>query len=650
MLDGDDRNDLRSALTTAPDSAPGSEPDSAPDSEPNRSAAFVVRARRLAAALDNRRWAVAAAVLVFSLALRLLFIAQTHDVPQIRTPTPGLDIQIGWEAARGLRGEAPTNPSFELMMLSAPFYPHLLAAQQSVLGEDMIRHRVFSAVVSSLRFVLLLFVMIRLGQSVWSAAAGVCMLAALPSLIYFDTVLLKAATDLSILTLLLFAAVSWERATSLPRTLARALLSAGLLGCALLSQLNTFLYVVPIVAFAATNRGWPRLQRAAFAATTVVALGAIAATFLLRDPDAAGTSARFIPRAGVDVRMGFQPTATGVYSPIPGIAPWLYGHAFESRMILEADTGERTSWKQADQHYRDLARSYVRDNPGAAARLVVKKASYAVNDYEIRGTDYLPYIETFAPVLGWSPISYGWLFILGAVGTLALVRQRRWRRLVLLGGIFGAVLAANCLAIVEWRFRLATVIPLAVLASVGIAHLVSAAIRLGDPSVRGPSLRRLALAAVVLLAAGWLTFRPILAEMHPRYMQMAADNHEISKRAEGAAAKLRGVDEQRRRFPDDPSLKEQRMRLLLQLWRQSEAFAILKELTASGEASEWAEMQYIRALLWISQYETARDYLATIRQRDPARLDRVVDQLDHLERKVVLGLGLAYGGPAPAGR
>ncbi len=70
----------------------------------------------------THRFHLAAASLIFLLALslRLGFIWQTHDIPEFRTPTPGLDIDVHWQAARELRRLDREVPNFALKMASAP--------------------------------------------------------------------------------------------------------------------------------------------------------------------------------------------------------------------------------------------------------------------------------------------------------------------------------------------------------------------------------------------------------------------------------------------------------------------------------------------------------------------------------------------------
>jgi len=593
------------------------------------------RAASVATALDNRRKTLAVAVFAVALALRLLFIFETHDLPQLRTPTPGLDIQVNWEAARALRGQTANEPSFELMMLSAPLYPYWLAANQAVIGESMLTHRIVSALFGSLRMALLFFIFLFLSKRAWAALTSSLLLVALPSLIYFDTVLIKAATDLTLLTLLLAALFAWERPASGAATVVRAIVCAGLLAGAFLSQLNTFLYVFPVVAFVAANRSWPRAKRALFALGTLAVVGGVFGAYQLRSPDQSGDDARFVPRAGVDLHIGFHPGATGVYSMVPGISPWPSGHAFEARMLAEVTTAKRMTWRDSDLHFRKKALSFVREHPGTAARLVLRKVGHFVNNYEVRGTDYLYYLDDYSRVLRWSPVCFGWLLILGAIGFFALVSERRWRPLVLLGGIAFCVLLANCLAIVEWRFRLPVTVLFAAVGAPGLVHVVRMIGSNRAQTARRRYYLRLGGLTLLVLIASWLAFRTTLQPQHARYVERAAENHNISKLAERKVGELADLERRLEANPEDAAVREERAKLLSELRRHSEAYAALRALTAAGQGGEWAQKQFMRYLLWLGRYEEASRYLEKQRRTRSAFYTAIRERSGWLEGSVI---------------
>ena len=167
------------------------------------------------------------------------------------------------------------------------------------------------------------------------------------------------------------------------------------------------------------------------------------------------------------------------------------------------------------------------------------KATYFVNDFEIKGEDYLPYVRA---LLARAPVVTGVLRLaLRAwhAGAHALLLQRRLELVALLGGLLLCVLAANVFGFVMSRFRLPAVIPLALLAAPGLVSLAE----LGRDGTQPRRLRAAALTIAVAVLAGWLAFRPALAHTDRGFLRRAEENRQLSITAEQAAARLRTADD-----------------------------------------------------------------------------------------------------------
>lgn len=549
----------------------------------------------MAVPVPSRRRVALAAIIVFLVgaALRLGFVWESLAEPSLRTPTPGLDAQVAWAAAGALKDGVPVRPNFELMMASAPAFPYWLAGIRLAVGDDMTLARVALTLLGAARLVLVLLVGLHVTGRLWAAVGAALLLAFLPSLIYFDGSLFKVGTDLTLLTLLVFVTLSLRGG---PRSSWwGGLVVGGLLALCFLSQLITLAYAAAVCAYAALA-GWPRASRWRFIAGVLGVVVVVAAGFLLRSRVTGEETRHFLPRAGVDLRIAFHEGATGYYRELPGVSPWPAGHAFEARMLAELETGRRMTWSEANAHHLKAALRFVREHPGRALVLVGTKASYFVNDFEIKGEDYLAYVQRYSRVLRWSPVSFGWLFVLGTLGALALLRQRRFALVALLGGLLLCVLAANVLGFVMSRFRLPAVIPLALLAGAGLVSL--------GEVVRGTPPRRpraAVLTIAVALLAGWLAFRPALAHTHAGFVRRAEDNRQLSIAAERAAARLGTVSDERAR-----------VRLLEQMGRRTEAFAALQRLAGPHIADPSVNRAYLRYLLWLSRYDEAAGYLERV--------------------------------------
>ena len=527
-------------------------------------------------------------------ALRLAVVWESLAEPSLRTPTPGLDAQVGWAAAGALKDGVPVQPNFELMMASAPVFPYWLAGIRLAVGDDMTLARAVLALVGAARLALVVLIGLQLTGRLWAAAGAALLLALLPSLIYFDGSVFKAGTDLTLLTLLVFATVRLRG--SARSSWCGGLRVGVLLALCFLSQLLTLGYVAAVCAYAALAP-WPRASRWRFVVGVVGVVAVVCAGFLLRSRLAGGETPHYLPRTGVDLRIAFHERATGYYTELPGVSPWPAGHAFEARMLAELESGRRMTWSEADAHHTRTALRFVGENPARALILAWRKASYFVNDFEIKGEDYLPYVQRFSRVLRWSPVSFGWLFVLGMLGAHALLLQRRFELVALLGGLLLCVLAANVFGFVMSRFRLPAVLPLALLAAPGLVSLAE----LGRDGAQPRSLRAAALTMAVAALAGWLAFRPVLAHTHGGFLRRAEENRQLSIAAEQAAARLWTADDDRARVP-----------LLEQMGRRTEAFAVLQRLAGHHVADETVNRAYLRYLLWLSRYDEAAHHLERV--------------------------------------
>ena len=110
-----------------------------------------------------RPWPLAVLLCLLALTIRIGFVFEGESVASIRAPTPGLDADVYFNAARELRLGGPGDPNLELMTCSAPLHAYWLAGWQMLVGESMFAHRVVTAVLASLRYMLLFFIALRVG-------------------------------------------------------------------------------------------------------------------------------------------------------------------------------------------------------------------------------------------------------------------------------------------------------------------------------------------------------------------------------------------------------------------------------------------------------------------------------------------------------
>lgn len=582
---------------------------------------------------------------------RLAFALEGEDIAVIRAPTPGLDVDVNWNAARELRRAPEGAPNFELLICSAPLHPYWLAALQGLFGESMLACRIAVAVISSLRYVLLFLVCLRLSRRPWAAAAATALLALLPALIHLDSILLKGATDLSLLALLLFVLTGPEPSNSGMR-ITRGLAVGVILSLSFLNQLNTVFYLPAFLVWvlSRTELGWK--QRLALC---LPALGVFALTFAAFRIH---SQTRSVPHTGVNLLLGFNPNADIAYRTLPDTPALPYSHAFLARLAAEVASRRPLTPAEADAFFTRRALSFVRRNPARALGLAGRRALAAVNDYEIKGEDQLDWLRRRSRVLNLSPLRYGIVFVLGVFGLAALAWSRRSSWLVLFAALLAAVIGAISLTMVFSRLRAPTTLLFGVLASAGLVFVVDLLrAGLGSPLARPPGglprTRAGALATLLLLGLGatWLTARPILEEEKPGFEAQSEKSHEHSLEREELERELRSLAADGTGGELGLEQQERRVQLLAQLQRHSETFREAEAIVVRTPERAHANWLYLRYLMWLGRYGEARSLVAKLRGYSQEAFDAIgKETANRFEREAFLLFVLERPDLVPAGR
>ncbi len=583
------------------------------------------------------RWAPIV-VLAAGLALRLAFVAETKGLPHFRTPPPGLDVDLHWQAASYiLAGER--DGVFELMIPSAPLFPYLLALLRWLLGDSIALIRVVFAcgsVVCGLFLLAVVARMVRYGPAV----LGVALLWALnPTLIYFDTMLVKATVELLLLAAVLLLVIRSD-ARSPGGAYADTATAGVLLALLSLSQLSALLYGAAVALYLTLKHSDKR-HGILLGLVLVVPIALAQFAFARRSP----TSERltFWPQSGVHIRIGMHAQANGQYSRLPEIPNYPYGHTLVARMVAERTTGRRLTPARADRHYTQAALRFARAEPGVAAAILLKKVRLFLSHHEPMGNDYLYHVRTLSDVLK-LPALFALVLFLAIVGALA---QRRARlEILLLVALVGCVLVGNLISFVNWRYRLHAIVPLLVLAGLGfrgVALMFRAwrirRYRAGNATSSGGTwwfLLPLAPASLVLL----VSLIPAPARDRANQMRVARENEARALRSEDLQARLRSL-------PEDRSSLQERLALLHMLMRFTEARrAVEKQLTtaagtipASSLTAEntLALQRWLVYLLWANEYGRVAEVLGRIAQQSPREFELLLKRME-VEEPLVYGI------------
>jgi hypothetical protein len=577
---------------------------------------------------------ITAAIFLFIWAIRLFFIIESYDIPSLRTPTPGMDIDLYWQAA-GLivEGASTDNPNIELMFPSMPLYPYWLAFWQIILGRQMFIYRVVNAMVASISAVMLFGLWQKLVRNRIISFCCLLLWGLLPSLIYFDSIPNKSSLGILVIILLIYTLLDiyrWSHRYYYPL---KGLIIGVLVSVLFLLQGNTFLYSMVIfgqIVFFSDASKADKLK------TLIAAISIVVTAIAIYQYQTNPLKNRYpwaLPQKGIHFFIGFHKGANGTYHQVDHIRPWPYAHVFYSRMQAESDLKRRLTPRQADSYFLRKGLNFIRNHPKESLKLVLEKFYLFFNNYEIKGVDCLDYLKKRSITLAWAPFGLGILVMLSGPGVLWLVKQKEYALLFLFSGLLTAILVANILGFVTWRYRLHSTIPLSVLAAFGIQYLYLKTVELLRS--KQPLTRRIPtyICAILipLTICGWLTYRPVLTGYKEGYIKRAAANDFLSKRAQKRIQELERLDHL---TFTDVRLEKRKALILNELHRHTHSYRLLKNLVENQHYDYATINKYIVYLLWLGDYEQATDLLKKVKIKEPVLVAQLSMRLKGLEKKV----------------
>ncbi len=573
-------------------------------------------------------WLAGSAIFLIALAIRVVFIFQSETLVDFRTPTPGLDIGLHWEAARQIRADAPF-PCFELMMPSAPLHPYFVAACQVLLGENMVYHRLFRALLGALAILILFIIAWRITDSLAAASIMALLLAGLPSSIYFDSMILKTNVEILMLSLALFLLVRPGEVRGAWRWIALGLLLGGLLTALRFGQGGTILYGVFILIYLLRT---PTLHGKAARLAVILPLATLflgsQLLFKYREPLLGIPSDRFLPVGGVHMRIGFQSGAIGTYHVLKRFPALPLGHTFFARMAADARDGYPHTAAEADRSYIKEATDFIRQNPRETLSILGRKFEQFFNTFESAANHYLPHVISRVPIAQIPSPGWGGFVVLAFWGLVALCWRRQWLLLSLLGGLMTSVLFMNLLSFVTFRYRYPAIVPLALLAAFGLAFLGQQFLNILSLKQGWPvALRQALLITTVTLAVGWYAYRPVLTIAQRSMTETAERNLLLSKTGERAAAdiaKLDGLDVL------TPEQEDRRGMILHALGRYTDSFRQLETLACYKPDQLGATRQYLIFLMWAGKYNDLVRHLDGLAETNPKVYWQILRSFDSL--------------------
>lgn len=579
---------------------------------------------------ERAKTALTASILFLAaLVLRIGFIYDSQQLADFRTPTPGLDTCLHWEAAKQIRAGTP-DPVFELMLPSAPLHPYFVALCQSVLGENIARHRLLRAFMGCVSVLLIFFMALRITNLRWAAATAAALVATLHTWIYFDTMVIKAVVDLFLLTIALALTIL---SVDFQKRWQMILLGLGLgLLFSLLrfSQGGSLIYCIAVAAYLLMRRAHPVSQRILATAIMLTLVITSQLGFKHRDRLFGIPKTHFLPVGGVHIRIGWQDNAIGSYHILRRFPALPLGHTFFARMCAEALYGRPLTPEEADQSYINEARNFIRNNPGQILPILGRKLALFFNNFEVSDNHYLAHVAKRVPLLDLPSPGYGGLVLLAFWGLVALWRGGQRDLALLLGGLVLVTLLSNFAAFVSSRYRLHATVPMAVLAAPGLAYLAQTA--------RAHRLSRIATVTAITFGLGlcvyrthapwareWIAFRPVLPNASAMMVDTAERNLKQSERAEADLKTLADLNAA-------PELTTEQMfrrsSLLHGLGRYTDSFHQLQRIVELTPDIVAANRQYLTDLMWYGDYGRAVDFLRDLMKKDPLAFRKVEASFD----------------------
>jgi len=172
---------------------------------------------------------------------------------------------------------------------------------------------------------------------------------------------------------------------------------------------------------------------------------------------------------GLNFYIGNSDSATGFFHQIPGITPNIAGQEKDARVVAEQALGHPLTEGEASDYFFGLALSWIREHPGSAALLFVRKLGYVFNAQHIA----LPYSYPFYAYDAGTALRFyfvgPWLLIpLGLVGLIfAAPATGRTDYLVWLSFVPSYAISVAAFFVAE-RYRLPILIPLCIGAAAAI--------------------------------------------------------------------------------------------------------------------------------------------------------------------------------------
>jgi tetratricopeptide (TPR) repeat protein len=413
----------------------------------------------------------------------VIYVVQVRHTPFFQTL--GLDAKFYDAWARRIAAGAGEREVFFM----SPLYPYFLAAIYRLFGRNLLLVRLIQSGVGAASAVLVYSIARQVFDRRIAAIAGFTA-ACYGALIFYDgAVLLEPLLvflNLLVLHLLLRAGESGGR---------RYYLTAGaVLGVAAIGKATALLFApaaaVWIWICARERRGADRRRGVML---FLLGLAVLIAPVTVRNFVVSRDFVVITSNGGLNFYIGNSEISTGGYVKPEGLDIVVDPDGGE---IAEAALGRDLKASEVSAYWYAEARQFISTHPGAWAKLLVKKLSFAASSYELPQLENYDFQKRYSTLLGLPLPAFALVAPLGLVGLFLSIRRRESLLLTLF-------LTTQILGIVAFfvvaRYRLPVVPVLIVGASYGVTELWHMA---RERSWRALAFTGIALAVLLILVNG----------------------------------------------------------------------------------------------------------------------------------------------------
>jgi Flp pilus assembly protein TadD len=374
---------------------------------------------------------------------------------------------------------------------SAPLYPYILGILLRVSDGSLTIVRHIQAVYGSLVPVLTYLVGRRVAGERAGLVAGL-VACCYPFLIYFDNELLIVSLIVLLDVLMLLAVL---RADRVP-TWGRWLTAGVVMGFSAIARPNVLVFIPLLFVWiwlAARGAGkrdlesrgrpgetgdthgrlslvggaTPLLTAAARFALFLVGVALIVSPVTLRNAALDDDFVLIASQGGVNFYIGNNEQADGISAVVPGLGEaWRYT---DCERVAERESGARLKPSDVSGYWYGLGRRFLRDHPGAAAQLYLKKFVLFWDSFELANNKDIYFFGRMSPIFR----SLSWLHF-GIIAPLAFVGiwvARRRKEASLLAFFLVSYMACVLLFFINARYRLPVIPVIIIFSSTGALWL-----------------------------------------------------------------------------------------------------------------------------------------------------------------------------------